>query len=97
MLIPRVNCITKYPAILITDSFYCVSKYILVLPFAEPSAFRIRSAALYCFCIFWDVICEFFRLAFGRRFTVVIIIVLVILLSQRFLTMSLPVFVDLLF
>ena len=60
MLIPRVNCITKNPAILITGSFDCVGKYILVFPFAEPSAFRISSAALYCFCIFWDVICEFF-------------------------------------
>lgn len=52
MLIPRVDCITKYPAIFITGCFYCVSKYVLVLPFAKPSAFRIRSAALYCFVSF---------------------------------------------
>ena len=65
MLVPRVNGITKNPAILITGSLYCVGKYILVLPFAEPSAFRIRSAALYCFCISRDVICEFLRVASG--------------------------------
>ena len=46
MLIPRVDCITKNLAILITGSFYCVGKYILVLPFAKPSTFRISSAAL---------------------------------------------------
>ena len=46
MLIPRVDCITKNLAILITGSFYFVGKYILVLPFAKPSTFRISSAAL---------------------------------------------------
>ena len=65
MLIPRVDCIAKNPAILITGSFYCVGKYILVLPFAKPSAFRISNAALYCFRIFWDVICDFFGIASG--------------------------------
>lgn len=96
MLIPRVDCITKYPAIFITGCFYCVSKYVLVLPFAKPSAFRIRSAALYCFCIFWDVICEFFRITSDRR-CIVVIIILVILFFQRFLPMRLPVFIDFLF
>ena len=52
MQIPGVNCITKNPAVLITGSLYCVGKYILVFPFAEPSAFGIRSAAVYCFGIF---------------------------------------------
>lgn len=94
MLISRINCITKNPAIFITGSFYCVGKYILVFPFAEPSTFRIRSATLYCFSIFWNVICEFFWITSGLWCTVVIIIVLVTLFFQRFLSMSFPVFVD---
>ena len=65
MLVPRVYCITKYPTIFITGCFYCVGKYILVLPFAEPSAFRIRSAALYRFCISWNIICEFLGITSG--------------------------------
>lgn len=97
MQIPRVNGITKNPVILITGSFYCIGKYILVLPFAESSAFGIRSAALYRFGIFRDVIREFVGATSGGCGTVVITIVLIILFFQGVLPMGLPVFVDFFF
>lgn len=92
MQIPGVNCIAKNPAVLITGSFYCVGKYILVFPFAEPSAFGIRSAAVYCFGIFGEVLREFSRITSSRWRAVVIIIALIILFFQRLLPMGFPVF-----
>lgn len=83
MLIPRMDCITKNPAILITGGFYCVGEYVLVFPFAEPSAFRIRSAALYCFCIFGDVIRKLSGIPSGRWCAVVIIIVFITFFLRR--------------
>lgn len=52
MIVPGMNAIAENPSILITCGLYCISKYMFMFSFAEPSAFRIRSACFHCLFFF---------------------------------------------
>ena len=67
---------------LVAGCLYCVSKYLFVFSFVEPATVRICRADFYLLL----------RLAAG--FTGRRIVVIVILVLQRFLSVSNPVFID---
>ena len=52
MLITRMYCISKDPAMFITGSFYCICKNMFMFTLSKPSTFRIADAAFLCFHIF---------------------------------------------
>ena len=52
MLITRMYCISKDPAMFITGSFYCICKNVFMFTLSKPSTFRIADAAFLCFHIF---------------------------------------------
>lgn len=52
MLITRMYCISKDPAMFITGSFYSICKNVFMFTLSKPSTFRIADAAFLCFHIF---------------------------------------------
>ena len=52
MLITRMYCISKDPAMFITGSFYCICKNVFMFTLSKPSTFRIADATFLCFHIF---------------------------------------------
>ena len=74
MLISRIDCKIKNPAILVTGCFNAICEYTLVLTFPEPSTFRISSAAPYFLSIFWNVVCEIAEIIVTTSSLIVVII-----------------------
>ena len=78
MMVSWMNAIPKNPAIPITCGLYCIGRYTLMFPFAEPSTFRVRSTCFNCF----------FSLSAGWR------VIVIILFLKRAFTMCFTVFID---
>ena len=66
MFVPRMNAVSKNPAVFITCCFYCIGKNMFMFPFPKPAALGIRGTAFLRFHTFRNL---FFLFTINRSAT----------------------------